>query len=53
MISLGKEVFKYFIDYKYAKKIKPLCMFLPKISIHRKDLDKTKDISIWQWIKNC
>ena len=45
MVSLGKEVFKYFIGYKYAKKTKPLCMFLQKISKHRKDFDKTKDIS--------
>ena len=29
-ISFGKKCFKYFIDYKDAKRIRPLCIFLPK-----------------------
>ena len=29
-ISFGKMCFKYFIDYKDAKRIRPLCIFLPK-----------------------
>ena len=41
-ISFGKKGFKYFIGYKDAKKIRPLCIFLPKISAYRKDLDETK-----------
>ena len=40
----GKKCFKYFIGYKDVKKIKPLCIFLPKMSTHRKDFDETKYI---------
>ena len=29
-ISFGKKGFKYFIDYKDAKKIRDLCIFLQK-----------------------
>ena len=36
---------KYFIGYKDAKKISPLCMFSPKISAYRRDFDETKYIS--------
>ena len=39
-----KKGFKYFIDYKYAKKIRPLCIFLPKMSAYRKEFDETKDM---------
>ena len=28
--------FKYFIGYKDAKKVRPLCAFLPKMSAYRK-----------------
>ena len=31
MVSFGKKGFKYFIGYKDAK-IRPLCIFLPKMS---------------------
>ena len=44
-MSFGKKVFKDFIDYKDAKKIRPLSIFLPKISGYRKDFDETKYIS--------
>ena len=44
-ISSGKNGFKYFIGYKDAKKIRPLCIFLPKISAYRRDFDKTKYMS--------
>ena len=44
-MSFGKKVFKYFIGYKDAKKIRPLSIFLPKISGYRKDFDETKYIS--------
>ena len=40
--SFGKNVFKYFIGYKDAKKVRPLCIFLPKISQYRRDFDETK-----------
>ena len=44
-VSFGKKGFKYLIDYKDAKKIKPLCIFFPKISAHRRDFHETKYIS--------
>ena len=37
-----KKRFKYFIGYKDAKKIRPLCVFLLKMSAYRKDFDETK-----------
>ena len=43
-VFVGKKCFKYFIGYNDAKKIKPLCIFLPKMSTHRKDFDETKYI---------
>ena len=44
-ISLGKDDLKYFIGYKDARKIRPLCIFLPKMSAYRRNFDKTKRIS--------
>ena len=38
-VPFGKKRFKYFIEYKNAKIIKPLCIFLPKMSAYRKDFD--------------
>ena len=43
--SFGKKGFKYIISYKDSKKVKALCIFLPKISAYRKDFDETKYIS--------
>ena len=40
--SFGKKDFKYFIGYKDAKQIKPLCIFLPKMKAYRRDFDETK-----------
>ena len=31
-----------FIGYKDGKKVRPLCIMLPKISTYRRDLDETK-----------
>ena len=45
--SSGKKAFKYFIGYKNAKKFKPLCIFLPKMSAFRKDFDETKYMSFF------
>ena len=42
-VSFGKKDFKYFIGFKDAK-IRPLFIFLPKISAHRRDFDETKYI---------
>ena len=32
-ICFSKNSFKYFIGYKDTKKIRPLCIFLPKLSV--------------------
>ena len=40
-----KKRFKYFIGYKDAKKIRPLCIFLPKMNAYRKNFDETKYMS--------
>ena len=37
---------KIFIWYKDTKKIKPSCIFLPKMSAYRKDFDETKNFLI-------
>ena len=61
-----KKGFKYFICYKDAKKIKPSCIFLPKMTEYRKVFDETKYIyflikddelleqynEIWEKLKN-
>ena len=61
-----KKGFKYFIDYRYSKKIKLLRIFLKKMSAYRKDFDETKYVSllfkdyklleiynaIWEKVKN-
>ena len=44
-VPFGKKEFKYFIGYKDAENIKPLCIFLPKMTTCRKDFDETKYIS--------
>ena len=44
-VSFGKKGFKCFTGYKDTKKIRPLCIFLPKISAYRKDDDETKYMS--------
>ena len=43
-VSFGKKEFKYFIGYEDAENIKPLCIFLPKMTAYRKDFDETKHI---------
>ena len=40
-----KKGFKFFIGSKDAKKIRPLCILLPKMSAYRKDFDETKSMS--------
>ena len=44
-VSFGKKGFKYFIDYKDGKKVRSLCVFLPKISACKGDFDETKYMS--------
>ena len=41
-VSLGKKSFKYFIGYKDGKKVRPLCIILPKMSKRRREFDETK-----------
>ena len=41
----NKNDFKYFITYKDPKKIRPLCIFLPKICGYRRTFDETKYVS--------
>ena len=39
---LGKQDFKYFIDYKDNKETRPLCIFFPEMIIYERYSDKTK-----------
>ena len=41
-VPFGKKGFKYLISYQDAKKIRPLCIFLPEMSAQRKDFDERK-----------
>ena len=43
--SFGKKDFTYSIGYKGGKKVKPLCVMLPKMSTYRRDFDETKYMS--------
>ena len=45
--------FKYFIGYKDAKKIRPLCIFLPKMSAYRRDFNKTKCMPFLIKMNSC
>ena len=40
--TFGKQDFKYFIDYRDNKKIRPLCIFFPEVSIYKRHSDKNK-----------
>ena len=40
-VSFGKKGFIFFIGYKDAKKVRPLCIFLQKMTAYTKDFDKT------------
>ena len=46
-VSFGKKGFRYFIGYKDAKKIRLLCIFLPKITTYRRDFGETKYIYLF------
>ena len=46
-VSFGKKGFKYFIGYKDAKKIRPVCIFLIKVSANRRYFDETKYVSFF------
>ena len=40
-VSFGEKGFIFFIGYKDAKKVRPLCIFLQKMIAYRKDFDET------------
>ena len=37
--------FKYFVGYKDAEKVRPLCIFIPKMSAYRRDFDENEYMS--------
>ena len=41
-VSFCKKGFKYFIGYKNGKKVRPLCILLPKMSVYRRDFNEPK-----------
>ena len=41
-VPFGKKGFKHFIGYKDYRKVRPLCIALPKMSAYGIDFDKTK-----------
>ena len=41
-LPFDKQDFEYFIGYKVNKKIRPLCIFIPELSIHKRYFDKIK-----------
>ena len=45
-IPFVKKDCKYFSGYKNAKKFRPLCIFLPKMSAYKRDFGKTKYMSL-------
>ena len=57
-VSFGKKGFKYFMGYKDAKKIRPVCTLPLKMTAYRKDFDETKFMSflikvdIWENVKD-
>ena len=44
-VPFCKKGIKYFFGTKMVKKVKPLCVMLPKISAYRRDFDETKYMS--------
>ena len=46
-VSFGKKGFKYFIGYEDAKKIRPVYIFLIKVSAYRRYFDETKYVSFF------
>ena len=44
-IFFGKKGLRYFVGYKDSKKIRPLCIFLPKMTAYRQDFDQAKFMS--------
>ena len=51
-LPFGKEEFKYFIGYKDNKKIRPICIFSPELSVHKRYFDKLNVSLFWLKKKN-
>ena len=47
-----KKGFKYFISYKGDRKVRPLCITLPKMAAYRSEFDETKYVFFYKrlWI---
>ena len=41
-VTFGKKGLKYFIEYKEGKKLRPLCVMLPKKSTYKRNFHETK-----------
>ena len=41
----AKKGFKYFIGYKDGKKVRPLCVMLPKMTAYKRDFDETEYVT--------
>ena len=41
--------FKYFVGYKDAERVRPLCIFIPKMSAYRRDFDENEYMSFLIW----
>ena len=41
-VSFSKKRFKHFIGYKNSKKVRLLCILLPKMNAYRRDFSETK-----------
>ena len=44
-VPFGKKDFKCFIGYKDVKKVRLLCIILPKVIVYTRDIDETKYMS--------
>ena len=42
----GKEDFKYFIDYKYSERIRPLCIVFPQMIAYKRNFDENRRIDL-------
>ena len=61
-VFFGKKGFKYFMDYKDDKKIKPLCIFFsknecPQMKLNMSFFDKSDELlqrynEFWEKVKN-
>ena len=52
-VPFGKKDFKYFIGYEEGKKVRFLCIILPKMSPYRRDFDETDYISLLKKMMYC